>query len=53
MRFHWVCPTCGTCEPLLLQPISIAWPYISLPPFPALFPAKVTELEGSLKVSVQ
>ena len=48
-KYHEVslgCPTCGTYElTLSSQPISIA-PYISLPPFPALFPEKVTELEG-------
>ena len=39
------CPTCGTYElTLSSQPISIA-PYISLPPFPALFPEKVTDLQ--------
>ena len=54
-KYHEVsldCPTCGTCESELLQPISIA-PYITLPPLPALFPEKITELELPSDISEQ
>ena len=54
-KYHEVSLRCLTCGIYLFsawQPISLA-PYISLPPFPALFPEKVTELEGLSKDSVQ